>query len=133
MKILNKYTYLFLILVLAAVIVIFAIIPRFEKQEFDPDKVNNISEGAVPTTTTASGNIEEEVNLEITPEIIDIEKSEIEKLLINNIATKDIDGYKSYLLIGSDERDENSSESRGFVDGQRADVIIVGLIDEYWK
>ena len=33
-------------------------------------------------------------------------------------------------MIGSDERDENSSVSRGFVDGQRADVIIVGLIDE---
>jgi len=53
MKILNKYTYLFLVLVLAAVIVIFAILPRFEKQEFNPDKVINISEGAVTTTTTA--------------------------------------------------------------------------------
>ena len=130
MKIFNKYTYLFLFLVLSGVIVIFAIIPRFETQEFDPDNVSNISEGAVPTTTIASGNnFEEEENIEITPEIIDIEKSEIEKLLINNIATKEIDGYKSYLLIGSDERDENSSESRGFVEGQRADVIIVGLID----
>ena len=133
MKILNKYTYLFLVLVLAAVLVIFAILPRFEKQEFNPDKVINISEGTVTTTTTTTtsgNNFEEEIDVEITPEIIDIEKSEIEKLLINNIATKDIDGYKSYLLIGSDERDENSSESRGFVDGQRADVIIVGLIDD---
>ena len=130
MKILNKYTYLFLVLVLAAAIVIFAILPRFETQEFNPDKVNNISEGAVPTTTIADGNNFEEVDVEITPEIIDIEKSDIEKLLINNIATKNIDGYKSYLLIGSDERDENSSESRGFVNGQRADVIIVGLIDD---
>ena len=134
MKILNKYTYLFLVLVLAAVLVIFAILPRFEKQEFNPDKVINISEGAVTTTTTTTttsgNNFEEEIDVEITPEIIDIEKSEIEKLLINNIATKDIDGYKSYLLIGSDERDENSSQSRGFVDGQRADVIIVGLIDD---
>ena len=41
-----------------------------------------------------------------------------------------IEGYKAYLLIGSDERDENSSEARGFVEGQRADVIIIGLIDE---
>jgi hypothetical protein len=73
MKILNKYTYLFLILVLSAVIVIFAILPRFEKQEFNPDKVSNVSEGAVPTTTIASGNnFEEEENVEITPEIIDI-------------------------------------------------------------
>ena len=43
---------------------------------------------------------------------------------------KKIIDYKTYLLIGSDERDENSSASRGFVEGQRADVIIVGLIDE---
>ena len=129
MKILNKYTYLFIGLVLTATIVIFTILPRFETQEFNPDRVINISEGAT-TTTIDSGNIsEEEVNVG-TPEIIDIEKSEIEKLLMNNIATNNIVGYKSYLLIGSDERDENSSESRGFVDGQRADVIIVGLIDE---
>ena len=43
---------------------------------------------------------------------------------------KKVRNYKTYLLIGSDERDENSSASRGFVEGQRADVIIVGLVDE---
>ncbi len=131
MKILNKYTYLLLGLVLTASLVIFIILPRFETQEFNPDKVGNVVEGLAPTSTIVDGNSpEKEESIEETPEIIEIEKSEIEKLLINNISTKEITGYKSYLLIGSDERDENSSESRGYIDGQRADVIIIGLIDE---
>ena len=64
------------------------------------------------------------------PEINESEQSEIEKLLVNNVATAKVANYKSYLLIGSDERSQDSSSSRGFVDGQRSDVIIVGLIDE---
>ena len=93
--------------------------------------MENISEGLTPTTSLlVEDNIEENETKPPEPEIIQIQKSEIEKLLINNSAKSDIEGYKYYLLIGSDERDENSSESRGFVDGQRADVIIIGLIDE---
>ena len=131
MKALNKYIYLFIGLLVAAVVVVFTIIPRFEKQAFDPDRVENISEGLTPTTSLlVEDNIEENETKPPEPEIIQIQKSEIEKLLINNSAKSDIEGYKSYLLIGSDERDENSYESRGFVEGQRADVIIIGLIDE---
>jgi LCP family protein required for cell wall assembly len=131
MKTLNKYTYLLIGLVVTALLVVFAIVPRFEKQAFDTDRVENISEGLTPTTSlTNEENNEENQNKPLKPEIIQIEKSEIDKLLINNRAEVDIEGYKSYLLIGSDERDENSSESRGFVEGQRADVIIIGLIDE---
>tara|TARA_Y100000385_G_scaffold15290_1_gene15531 strand:+ start:1022 stop:2140 length:1119 start_codon:yes stop_codon:yes gene_type:complete len=131
MKILNKYTYLLIGLVLTATLIVFIILPRFETQEFDPDRVESTVEGLVPTSTIVDGNSpEEEESVDATSELIEIEKSETEKILINNISTKEITGYKSYLLIGSDERDENSSESRGFVNGQRADVIIVGLIDE---
>ena len=131
MKTLNKYIYLLIGLVVTALLVVFAIVPRFEKQAFDPDRVENISEGLTTTTSlTNEENNEENQNKPLKPEIIEIEKSEIDKLLINNRAEDDIEGYKSYLLIGSDERDENSSESRGFVEGQRADVIIIGLIDE---
>ena len=131
MKALNKYTYLFIGLLVTAVLIVFTIIPRFEKQAFDPERVENISEGLTPTTSLLiEENIEENETKPLKPEIIQIEKSEIEKLFINNNAKRDIEGYKSYLLIGSDERDENSSESRGFVEGQRADVIIIGLIDE---
>ena len=132
MKILNKYTYLFLGIVLLGIVILFAIIPNFETQEFNPDKVQNVSENLSTNTTINSNNQNTlEGNLDsTTPVITEAEKSEIEKLLINNEASIDINGFKSYLLIGSDERDENSSASRGFVEGKRADVIIIGLINE---
>ena len=126
MKILNKYTYLFLGIVFIGILVLFAIIPNFETQEFNPDKVENISENLSTNTTiyTNNENTLDESPSSTTPVIAEVEKSEIEKLLINNKATFDIDGFNTYLLIGSDERDENSSASRGFADGKRADVII---------
>jgi LCP family protein required for cell wall assembly len=128
MKIFNKYTYLFLGLLVSASLVVIIVLPRFEKQEFDPDRVEDISSGV--TTTIPVESNQENTPSTTSPEISEIEQSEIEKLLIENIATEKITNYQTYLLIGSDERDENSSASRGFVDGQRADVIIVGLIDE---
>ena len=132
MKILNKYTYLFLGIVFIGILVLFAIIPNFETQEFNPDKVENISENLSTNTTiyTNNENTLDESPSSTTPVIAEVEKSEIEKLLINNKATFDIDGFNTYLLIGSDERDENSSASRGFADGKRADVIILGLINK---
>ena len=128
MQIFNKYTYLFLGLLVSASLVVIIVLPRFEKQEFNPDRVEDISSGV--TTTIPVESNQENTTSTTSPEISEIEQSEIEKLLTENIATKKITNYQTYLLIGSDERDENSSASRGFVDGQRADVIIVGLIDE---
>ena len=133
MKILNKYTYLLIGILGLISIVLLAVMPRFETQEFDPDRIEEISEGV--TTTTQSSETSETNNQEnnspsTTSEISEIEKTEIEKLLINNNADLIIDNYKTYLLIGSDERSDNSSASRGFVEGQRADVIIIGLIDD---
>ena len=133
MKILNKYTYLLIGILGLISIVLLAVMPRFETQEFDPDRIEEISEGV--TTTTQSSETSETNNQEnnspsTTSEISEIEKTEIEKLLINNNADLIIDNYKTYLLIGSDERSDNSSVSRGFVEGQRADVIIIGLIDD---
>ena len=134
MNIFNKYTYLFLGLIISALIVMFTIIPRFETQEFDKNRVQDIAEGITTTTTTISGSpaevSQEEVTDQLVADIDEVEKSEIEKLLLNNKAKFKITGYKSYLLIGSDERDANSSASRGFVEGQRADVIIIGLISD---
>ena len=133
MKILNKYTYLLIGILGLISIVLLAVMPRFETQEFDPDRIEEISEGV--TTTTQSSETSETNNQEnnspsTTSEISEIEKTEIEKLLINNNADLIIDNYKTYLLIGSDERSDNSSASRGIVEGQRADVIIIGLIDD---
>ena len=133
MKILNKYTYLFVGVLLTSALVVLTIIPRFETQEFNPQRVEDISQGLTTTTSSASetlDSITENQTTSTLPEINESEQSEIEKLLVNNVATAKIANYKSYLLIGSDERSQDSSSSRGFVDGQRSDVIIVGLIDE---
>ena len=133
MKILNKYTYLFVGVLLTSALVVLTIIPRFETQEFNPQRVEDISQGLTTTTSSASetlDSITENQTTSTLPEINESEQSEIEKLLVNNAATAKIANYKSYLLIGSDERSQDSSSSRGFVDGQRSDVIIVGLIDE---
>ncbi len=131
MNILNKYTYLFLGVVLTSVLVFFAILPRFETQEFNPQRVEDISQGVTTTTLPESTDTNTENNTTSTlPEITENEKSEIEKLLVNNVATAQIINYETYLLIGSDKRTQDSSSSRGFAEGQRSDVIIVGLIDE---
>ena len=133
MKILNKYTYLFIGVLLTSALVVLTIIPRFETQEFNPQRVEDISQGLTTTTSSASETLDSNSENQTTstlPEINESEQSEIEKLLVNNVATAKIANYKSYLLIGSDERSQDSSSSRGFVDGQRSDVIIVGLIDE---
>lgn len=132
MNIFNKYTYLFLGLIISALLVVVTIIPRFETQEFDKNRVQDIAEGITTTTISRSPAevTQEEVADQHGTDIDEVEKSEIEKLLLNNKAKFKITGYKSYLLIGSDERDANSSASRGFVEGQRADVIIIGLISD---
>ena len=129
MKLLNKYTYLFLGLLASASLILFIVIPRFETQEFDPERVEDISSGVTTTSIPVEGT-QGNAPLSTIPEISEVEQSEIEKLLDQNIATQEIVNYKTYLLIGSDKRNENSSASRGFVEGQRADVIIVGLIDQ---
>ena len=54
MKILNKYTYLFIGILALVSIAIFAIIPRFQTQEFDPDRVVEISEGCLLYTSDAA-------------------------------------------------------------------------------
>ena len=43
---------------------------------------------------------------------------------------KEIDSFDTYLLIGSDERSEKIAETRGEIEGKRADVIILGLVEK---
>ena len=50
-------------------------------------------------------------------------------MLINNNSKRIDELFTSYLIIGSDERSPNSSESRGSVDGSRADVILIVIVD----
>ena len=61
-----------------AVLILFAIIPNFETQEFNPDKVQNVAEN-LSTDTTINSNKQNslEGNLDLTtPVITEAEKSE---------------------------------------------------------
>ena len=136
MNILNKYTYLLIILAGIATITIFLFIPNFETEEFDEDVIDNIIEGVTTTTliseqsgenvTDQTQQLVEEPPLEITEE----EVNKIETILENNKFEEEITQFDAYLLIGSDERSDKIAETRGYVSGKRADVIILGLINK---
>ncbi|MDA9645698.1 LCP family protein [Candidatus Actinomarina] len=131
MKIFNRYTYLLAGMITISFLIILIVMPRFETQEFNKGTVEDIAAGI--TTTTISNSDEDSLPVTSStsiPEITETEKTEIEKLLVNNIASEKIENFSTYLLIGSDERDEETSLSRGFVLGKRADVIIIGLISK---
>ena len=122
MKNRNLYLGIFLVTISIFGILIYNLIPNFETTEFDQDAIIQISEGSTTTIVedgSTTTTIVEEFN-----EIIDIEQSEIDKLLQNNNTTNITELFETYLLIGSDRRNENSSASK-FVQGQRADVIIL--------
>lgn len=129
MKNKNILLAIFIIIVSIVGILIYNLIPQFETTEFNQNSIVKISEGSTttlestetPTTTIADSE---------DSEMIDIQSSEIEILLKNN-STKNIsEEFVTYLLVGSDRRNENSSLSRGFVEGQRADVIILTIINK---
>ena len=128
----NRYYYLLGTIVAIGISAYLFIFPNFETAEFDAVVIENISKGV--TTTVVSNENNEEINEEIAvSEDIDIENENpttVNKFLVNSTAEKDIENFTVYLLIGSDERSENSSESRGYVDGERADVIILGLVND---
>ena len=135
MNILNKYTYLFLVLLGIAGIVILVFLPNLETEEFSQDVIDDIIEGVTTTsileadTDEASvdeslANVEDELIISIQ------DKSQIEEMLLYNNFEKEIDSFDTYLLIGSDERSEKIAETRGEIDGKRADVIILGLVEK---
>ena len=124
-------------------IVIFAIgalaysflIPSFETTDFDPDVIEDISKGITTTSTTSEVNNNEDTqeasNEEVTEEPIKIvDENTAQELIKFTVANTSLENFTTYLIIGSDERTANSSASRGYVDGQRADVIILGIINE---
>ena len=116
------------IVVIAVVaLTIYNLIPNFNTTEFDQESIISISEGSTTTIneTSPSTTSLEEVNE--SDEIIIVE-NKIDELLQFNKADDRIFEFETYLLIGSDERSEGSSEARGFATGQRSDVIILALI-----
>ena len=135
MNILNKYTYLFLGLLGIAGIVILVFLPNLETEEFSQDVIDDIIEGVTTTsileTDTNEASINESLaNLEDELIISIQDKSQIEEKLLYNNFDKEIDSFDTYLLIGSDERSEKIAETRGEIEGKRADVIILGLVEK---
>ena len=137
-KFLNKYTYLFFGLIVLISGAIFFIIPNFQTEEFDQEVIDNIIEGITTTSTTNLNNELNENNttdeaVEVIEEDLNIPEEElnkIEKLILNNTPKEEITGFDVYMLIGSDERTGEAIETRGMVQGKRADVIILGLINQ---
>ena len=135
MNILNKYTYLFLGLLGIAGIVILVFLPNLETEEFSQDVIDNIIEGVTTTSIleaeTNEASVDESfTNLEDELIISIQDKSQIEEMLLYNNFEKEIDSFDTYLLIGSDERSEKIAETRGEIEGKRADVIILGLVEK---
>ena len=135
MNILNKYTYLLLGLLGIAGIVLLVFLPNLETEEFSQDVIDDIIEGVTTTsileadTNEASvdeslANVEDELIISIQ------DKSQIEEMLLYNNFEKEIDSFDAYLLTGSDERSEKIAETRGEIEGKRADVIILGLVEK---
>ena len=135
MKIFNKYTYLFL----GLAIVVINFIPDLETEDFDQEVIDNIIEG-VTTTTEPLQNQEiissEQATVYIEDEEIIIAEEDlpkIEDLLKFNQFEEEINNFDAYLLIGSDERSAEIAETRGKIQGKRADVIILGLVEKSTK
>ena len=126
------------VLISISALVFIFLVPNFEREEFDKDKIENISLGITTTsigqqeTSNEQSNEDNSNNEKNELDITDSEKSEIEKLLINNKSEFNLD-LSAYLIIGSDERSLSSSESRGFVQGSRADVILLGILNNNSK
>ena len=135
MNILNKYTYLFLGLLGIAGIVILVFLPNLETEEFSQDVIDDIIEGVTTTSILEADTNEVSIDESLAnfkdELIISIQdKSEIEERLLYNNFEKEIDSFDTYLLIGSDERSEKIAETRGEIEGKRADVIILGLVEK---
>lgn len=125
----NRYIILFVILTIVGVSA-FMLFPNFQTQEFNQNVVENIMDGVTTTSigensdSNNSNNKEENTVTEIPIK----NDPEIENLLNLNQTLDIKDNITSYLLIGSDKRSDESED--GYIEGQRADVIILGFFNE---
>ena len=131
----KRYIVLFAVIFAIGALAYSLLIPSFETTEFDPDVIEDISKGITTTSTTSEINNNEDPqevnNEEVVEEPIEIVNEDIaEQLIKYTVAETSLEYFTTYLIIGSDERTSNSSASRGYVDGKRADVIILGIINE---
>ena len=131
----KRYILLFVLIFAIGVLAYSLLIPSFETTEFNPDVIEDISKGITTTSTTSEVNnnedlqdVNDEAVVENPIEIVD--KDTEEELIKFTVAETSLENFTTYLIIGSDERTAISSASRGYVDGKRADVIILGIINE---
>ena len=129
----NRYAFLFVVIFAIGISTYFIFIPSFETTEFDTEIVEDISKGITTTSTTTKNSNDQTNDVTVdettSDESIKIpDQNTVNNLIKFNNADEKIENFTSYLIIGSDKRTTNSSASRGYVSGQRADVIILGLI-----
>ena len=131
----KRYLLLFVVIFAIGALAYSFLVPSFETTDFNPEVIEDISKGITTTSTTSEVNnnddTQELINEEIVEEPIEIvDEDTAQELIKFTVADTLLENFTTYLIIGSDERSANSSASRGYVDGQRADVIILGIIDE---
>lgn len=117
----------FVIIISLIGLTLYNLLPNFETTEFDQESILQISEGS---TTTLNESLQTVTTIETQEDLeeIIILEDEIIELLKFNKAEERLLEFETYLIIGSDGRSENSSEARGYVTGQRSDVIVLALI-----
>lgn len=121
----NKILALVIFSISGVGLLIYSFLPQFETTDFDRDSIIEISKGNTTSTTLNNSVVEDSLVDPDEDEVGIIDESE--KLLQYNYSQDIGNIFESYLLIGSDERDSGGSLSRGFANGQRADVIILAL------
>ena len=130
----KRYILLFIVIFAIGALAYSFLVPSFETTDFNPDVIEDISKGITTTSTTSDVNnddTQEVSNEEVVEEPIEIvDEGTAQELIKFTVADSSLENLTTYLIIGSDERTDNSSASRGYVDGQRADVIILGIINE---
>ena len=131
----KRYILLFIVIFAIGALAYSFLVPSFETTDFNPDVIEDISKGITTTSTTSDVNNDDDTqkvsNEEVVEEPIEIvDEGTAQELIKFTVADTLLENFTTYLIIGSDERTANSSASRGYTDGQRADVIILGIIDE---
>ena len=131
----KRYFLLFIVIFAIGALAYSFLVPSFETTDFDPDVIEDISKGITTTSTTLEVSNNEDTQEASNEEVIEepikiVDENTAQELIKYTLANTSLENFTTYLIIGSDERTANSSASRGYVDGQRADVIILGIINE---
>ena len=113
MKILNKYTYLFLGILVVSAIVIINLIPNLETEEFDQEVIDNIIEGVTTTTIPSSNdNLNENLESELFDELV-LTEEQIEPISIAKILSKICEQESPGLVISGKQAIDGDNNQTG--------------------